>query len=230
MQTPMMSESAHPELPVPGSAELFKLVPREDQRRVYEFLYSRIDNPPSTNELREPMQQAYGENPNQVDRRMRQLRDRFEVRAVYLGGAYRYRLGTKTSGPSSQDVDRGISKRTRAQVLARQRCAQRGRRPVDDGIKLVVDHKLPQHWGGGDELENLQPLCEECNHGKQASYATYDEYADEIALAAQYAEPHRRIGELLKAFQGDWVPSELLGVVASMRQYQENWQKRMSEL
>jgi hypothetical protein len=45
-----------------------------------------------------------------------------------------------------------------------------------------------------------------------------------------HPEPYSRIGELLKAFRGDWVPSSLIGVVASMQQYQEDWQKRLREL
>jgi 5-methylcytosine-specific restriction endonuclease McrA len=229
-----MSETPRPgddrRLPEPGSAKLEKIIPRLDQRRIYEFLYSRIDSPPSTNELREYMQRTYGENPNQVDRRMRELRDRFDVPAKYMDGEYRYRLGVKKIGPVSLDVGYGISKKTRAQVLAPQRCAQCGRTPLEDGVKLAVDHKLPRHWGGGDDIENLQPLCVECNHGKQAFYATYDEHTEKIRHAAQFEEPHRRIGELLKAFDGDWVPSEILGVVASIGQYQEDWQKRMREL
>lgn len=218
------------DLPEPGSVELEQIVPRLDQRRVYEFLYARIDSPPTTNDLREYMQEAFGENPNQVDRRMRELRNRFDVPARYLAGQWRYVLGPKKDGPTSLDIDRGISKKTRAQVLAPQRCAQCGRTPLEDEVKLVVDHKLPQKWGGTDDLENLQPLCVECNHGKQAFYATYDGYAEQIAQAAKFDEPHKRIGEMLKAFDGDWVPSEVLGVVASIGQYQEDWQKRMREL
>ncbi|MGI8707338.1 MAG: hypothetical protein ACR2LG_03940 [Actinomycetota bacterium] len=51
-----------------------------------------------------------------------------------------------------------------------------------------------------------------------------------IRQAVNYDEPHKRIGELLKAFGGEWVPSYLIGVVASAKQYQEDWQKRLREL
>jgi hypothetical protein len=40
----------------------------------------------------------------------------------------------------------------------------------------------------------------------------------------------RRIGELLKAFDGDWVRSDILEMVAHAHQYQEDWQKRLREL
>ncbi len=41
-----------------------------------------------------------------------------------------------------------------------------------------------------------------------------------------------RIGEALKAFQsvGEYAPSDVVGLVASMIQYQEDWQRRMREL
>lgn len=101
---------------------------------------------------------------------------------------------------------------------------------MEDSVKLQVDHKIPRNWGGTDDLENLQPLCEECNRGKKDLFGTFDQYADRIRQAVNYDEPHKRIGELLKAFDGDWVPSDLIGVVASAKQYQEDWQKRLREL
>jgi hypothetical protein len=48
--------------------------------------------------------------------------------------------------------------------------------------------------------------------------------------AVNYDEPHRRIGELLKAFKGAPVRGDLLERVASAKQYQEDWQKRLREL
>jgi hypothetical protein len=95
---------------------------------------------------------------------------------------------------------------------------------------LVVDRRVPQDWGGGDEIENLQPLCERCSGGKQAWYQTYSAHADQIRAAIGHEEVHRRIGELLKAFQGEWVYTELIGVVAGAVAYQEDYQKRLREL
>ena len=99
-------------------------------------------------------------------------------------------------------------------------------------MKLEVDHKIPHSWGGTDDIENLQPLCTQCNHDKQAFYSSLDPFEEQIRAATAYMEPHRRIGELLKAFHAAGVdaPSQVVGVVASMHQYQEDWQKRMREL
>lgn len=59
-----------------------------------------------------------------------------------------------------------------------------------------------------------------------------DPYEDQIRAATAHDEPHRRIGELLKAFHqaGLEAPAQVIAVVASMKQYQDDWQKRMREL
>lgn len=215
-------------LPSPGSPEL-DVLPTEAHKLLYAYLYERRADPPTMREIRAYLAKKLGEAPAQTDRRVRDLRDHFEVPAVRSGRDYRYTL-TGWSKVKKDGSRKGLSSRVRAEVLAPKRCAQCGRTPLDHGVVLVVDHKVPRDWGGTDDIDNLQPLCEECNSGKKAFYATYDHYADEIAAAATHPEPHGRIGELLKAFHGDWVPSSLVGVVASMQQYQEDWQKRLREL
>ena len=105
-----------------------------------------------------------------------------------------------------------------------------GRTPLEDGVKLVVDHKVPREWGGTDEIENLQPLCEEDNSGKKAHFATYSAETEAIRQALAYPDPQQRVGELLKAFAGRDVPSDLLEIVASAQHYQADWQRRLREL
>ena len=53
-------------------------------------------------------------------------------------------------------------------VLARDgfRCCACGRSPKAHGIILNVDHIHPASKGGGNNMDNLQALCEECNVGK----------------------------------------------------------------
>jgi hypothetical protein len=99
------------------------------------------------------------------------------------------------------------------------------------GIVLQVDHKIPKEWGGADYVENLQPLCEQCNRGKKDLFASYRDHADEIRHAIGSGSVHMRLGELLKAFYPDPVRSDVLDLVASPPDdFQEDWQKRLREL
>lgn len=181
-------------------------------------------------EIRAFMAESSGESHSQIDRRTRALREAgFDVEVIRDGKESRYLLAGWRKGGLAKGVAK-ISAKTRAQVLAPGRCAMCGKSPLGDGVRLVVDHKVPQEWGGGDEIENLQPLCEECNGGKKAWFASYDSHADEIRAAIDHDEVHRRIGELLKAFNGQWVFTELIGIVASAQAFQEDYQKRLREL
>ncbi|MFC4495937.1 HNH endonuclease [Streptomyces ovatisporus] len=222
-------ETASP-LPDPDSSEVKQLLPSTSHLHIYRYLHSQRANPPTMQEIRSHIAEIHGgQAPAQTDRRLRDLRDYFAVETIRQGQEHRYVLRGRHSRPKD-GPRRQLSERERAQVLAPQRCAQCGMTPLDHHIVLVVDHKLPRDWGGSDTLENLQPLCERCNSGKQAWFATYDEYADQISQAAHHEDPYKRIGELLKAFEGDWVPSELIKVVASMQQHQDDWQRRLREI
>lgn len=217
-------------LPEPGSAELSAVVTREELRNLYTFLYERRDDPPTMVEIRANADAGREESHSQTDRRVRELRKWFLLPAVPRGRNHVYELRGWNPGPISDNS--GISAKVRGEVLSIKRCAQCGKTPLEDGVKLEVDHKIPQSWGGTDDIDNLQSLCTQCNHDKQAFYATLDPFEEQIRAATQHEEPHRRIGELLKAFAAAdaEAPAQVVGVVASMRQYQEDWQKRMREL
>ncbi|MFE2421503.1 HNH endonuclease [Streptomyces hokutonensis] len=224
-----MPEETERPLPQPDSPEILELFSLDSVRALYGFLYERREDPPSTYEIKDFITQKYSEEQSESMRRLRSLRECFQVERIQKGRIHRYRL-TAWKKARAGSVRANVSSRVRAQVLAPQRCAQCGLTPLDDHVKLVVDHKLPVAWGGTNDLFNLQPLCEECNGGKRDFYATYDTYSEQIRAAAQHDEPHGRIGELLKALEGEWVPSELIGVVASMKQYQDDWERRLREL
>jgi len=209
------------ELPKPGSDELKQLVTDEEPRVIYEYLYERRDDPPTMLEVREHIASVYGEPHSQTDRRVRGLRDVYllDVRTERAEGqrdpVYRLAGFRKVSGEGRK----GINARERAEILTRygSRCAMCGKTPKDDGVKLVIDHIVPLDWLDTDDPnnpENLQPLCEECNSGKKAHYSSFDEYADAIKAAMSHADAHTRIGELMKALEGQPVPSELIAIVA----------------
>lgn len=223
-----MTEEARP-LPAPDSDELQAIVTETVPRLLYGWLYRRRDNPPTMTEIRMFATDALGEPQEHIDRRLRGLRKHFDIQAVpQRQGPPRYVLRGWSKNVSVAEA--AVSLRVRAQVLAPQRCFQCGRTPKDDGVKLVVDHRIPQSWGGGNEIENLQPLCEDCNAGKRDYFETQNVYADKIRKAIGCSEPQRRIGELLKAFDGEWVRSDLIGIVASAQEYQEDWQRRLRDL
>lgn len=69
--------------------------------------------------------------------------------------------------PKSNRIKRDISWRCRARVLMRDgaRCQLCGATP-QKGATLHIDHVIPFSKGGGNEIENLQVLCEYCNLGK----------------------------------------------------------------
>ena len=214
-------------LPRPDSPELRVLLPGAEHRRIYKFLYERRDDPPTKVEIFEHLAAITGEWHAQRDRRLRDLYPIFEITRTKERVPRYILVGLKASAPKD---DAGINLRVRAQVLQPQRCAMCGRTPLEDGVKLVVDHKLPKSWGGTDDPENLQPLCTDCNHGKKHLFETFNEFTPQIRKAATCDEPQRRIGELLLAFDRAWVPSELIGMVASAKDFQEDWQRRLRDL
>lgn len=76
-------------------------------------------------------------------------------------------------GPESiskgHKTKRDISDRLRFIVMRRDsfKCKACGSSPArGDQVTLVVDHVLPWSKGGETVLDNLQTLCELCNHGK----------------------------------------------------------------
>lgn len=224
------------ELPKPGSEALNRLVTDEEPRVIYEFLYSRMDNPPTMVEIRNHITSVYGEPHSQTDRRVRGLRDVYllDVRTERVKGqrdpVYRLAGFRKLGGEGRKQ----LNARQRAEVLTRysSRCAMCGKTPREDGVKLVIDHIVPLDWLDSDDPnspENLQPLCEECNSGKKAHYSSFDVYADAIKLAMAHADAHTRIGELLKAMEGEPVPSELIAIVAKDSNAGD-YKKRLREL
>jgi 5-methylcytosine-specific restriction endonuclease McrA len=214
-------------LPKPYSRELEALPISYQAKEIYHLLYENRTNPLTMRDIRNRLRDLGSQE--QLDRRRRELNRYFVIEKTRGGLETRYLL--VRIKPRSLEADMGISERDRAAILRHGRCAMCGRTPLDHGVVLQVDHRLPKDWGGTDALENLQPLCEECNRGKKNLYASYNEFADKIKAAAGHASVHMRIGELLKAFGDEPVRSDVLEMVASLPgDHQEDWQKRLREL
>jgi len=217
-------------LPHPNGLAFHDLGFSAGHRVIYAFVHSRIDDPPTMVEIRENSSKMQGESHSQTDRRVRELYSHFDLAPMSVNGRHVYELRGMWKEPRS--ARKAISNRVRAYVFRHQRCAQCGQSVADDGVALQVDHKWPLHLGGSDEVENLQALCISCNHGKKDFYEDFNGFRSEIIRASEYQEPHKRIGELLKAFaaHGRATPGILIEMVASAIQYQDDWQKRTREL
>lgn len=214
-------------LPEPESERLAALVGQGSLRLTYGLLYRRRGHPPTEKEISFFLQMASAETP--FDQVVRGLKEYFDVTPVLLDGEVRYQL-LGWAGIRSISELVPVSPRLRVQALARGGCGLCGKTPSQHGVVLEVDLRVPPEWGGTNDPENLWALCENCHLGWRQHLEIYAPYADKISRSANYSEPQRRIGELLKAFDGDWVPSELIGIVASAKEYQEDFQRRIRDL
>jgi 5-methylcytosine-specific restriction endonuclease McrA len=159
----------------------------------------------------------------QLDRRRRELRKWYRIEKKRAGAETLYIFRGKLAKPVEST---GISLRKRAAILAvaHGRCQMCGRTVERHGITLVVDHKIPRDWGGTDDEQNLWAICEDCNAGKKAHFASLDQSL--MRRVMRHESVHVRIGELLKASRGTPVNADLIAIVAN----QEDWQKRTREL
>lgn len=196
-------------------------------KRLYDtFLAFGIGKGVTLDEIRTAMGYELHEQP-QMRKRISELRQyQFDVgRVGQRGRVHLYALNS----PNPTGIKRGtrsISQKLRAQVLnmAAGRCQMCGSTVAKDGVKLVIDHKIPLEWGGTDELSNLWGICEDCNGGKRDFFQSFD--ADLMRKCMSHPEEPRRIGELLKAFDGEAPPRYLLSVVAGGAE----WTKRLRQL
>jgi hypothetical protein len=163
----------------------------------------------------------------QLIRRLRDLRKHFEVPYSKENGrtAYRYK-GEKAIGSYAGSITG--KQRARILNLAKGKCQMCGRTVDEDGVKLQVDHRIPQTWGGTDDDENLWAICTPCNHGKRDFFASFDP-AEMVELVA-IESVHERIARFLRMHEGEEVDSHLIEDIANLRDRQEDWQKRLREL
>jgi hypothetical protein len=169
-----------------------------------------------------------GDTQGQLDRRLRELDPHHVIERTRQGKWVVYRrTGPRASG--EWDFS-SISKKDRAAVLhdAHGVCQMCGKTIKDHGIRLHVDHKIPQEWGGTSALENLWAICSVCNEGKRSFFATFD--AKTMTKVLAHESVHRRLLEALRLRPGDWFDFDFLKFVANFEDYQDDWTKRIREL
>jgi len=156
-------------------------------------------------------------------RRLRELvADGWDIETLPSQKAYRLR--SKNRGhPRAQQA--AITSKQRYRILHRDqsRCRRCGRTP-DDGVKLVVDHRIPRDWGGSNEDNNLWPLCEQCNQGKKAWESDVDAAAMRRVLEERSAKG--RLREYFRLRPNQILTKEELQIVAGITDYQ----RRIREL
>jgi predicted transcriptional regulator len=219
---------ATPDIPKPGSDEFAELIPNKVTRRQVEELL-REPGGLTLPELEERIPEYAAQT--HFSRRLRDADKVFVMARLREGHAVRYRiLGRRDHVAQAAR----IPPRVRARVLFRDgsRCQMCGASPAKDpDVQLEVDHRLPLDLGGSNDEQNLWALCRQCNQGKRAFFATVDEHAEKLKEAMVHDEVHRRLGETLRAFgPGEEVPSHILEIAASAKQYQEDWHRRLREL
>ncbi len=180
----------------------------------------------SMSQMRE-MLDATAENQEHFNRRVRDIRKLHHLHRERVGSDTIYKLGE--AKPEPADFGQ-VSEKLRAAVLnlAHGRCQMCGKTVTEDQVKLQVDHRIPQSWGGPAELENLWALCEECNRGKRNFFSSFDE--EEMREVLKYESVHERIAHFLKLHIGEQVPAYAIDFVANVIDQQEDWQKRLREL
>jgi hypothetical protein len=214
-------------LPRPDSELLRNLLGTGEARSLYGWLYRRRSNPPSEAEFLLFTGDALGVEADEAHLLMAEVERHFGVARIPSEAGDRLLL---ESGTNSNMLGAEISARLESQVLFSQRCAQCGKTPTEDRVKLLVDYVIPLSWGGETTLENLQALCERCRDGRRDYLSAHDSDAALIREAMAYPEPQRRIGELLRAFAPREVRSDLIGMVAGAQQFQEDYQRRLRDL
>ncbi len=217
-------------LPEPGDPAIDELFGSRETTAACRFLLERRQNAPTMAEWLAYSQQAFGKANVHSQRRLREVRSHFvvESRRRTGDGEWVYELkGWKKEAAAASK----ISPRLQAEVFSKKGryCHMCGAGP--DQVRLQIDHIIPESWGGKTEFENLEPLCEEHNHGKQAFFASLDNFGPAIAHALPKQSPWERIGELLIAFKemAQATPVELIELVAQ-ETHKGDPKKRLREL
>ena len=88
---------------------------------------------------------------------------------------------------------------------------------------------MPQSWGGGTEIENLQPMCEECN-GRQADYYQSSTASRTDPPGHQLCRAAAANRRAARGVRGRVGATDLLCHGRSAQEFQEDSQRRLRDL
>jgi len=148
-------------------------------------------------DIRKAVDKARGKRYVDTFRRMRELQGEEGFKGIIKDGT-KYQLTDLTI--SEKRVPRiHLGDQDWATVLEAYgcRCAVCGRTPEEK--RFQQDHKVPRLRGGGDNIENWQPLCDECNNFKSSSCRDCHLDCQQCCWAhPEHYKPIRLPGELVK--------------------------------
>lgn len=177
------------------------------RERILELLKSKVGEEVSRPEIMEAARIS------EWARRVRELTQAgWDIETTQNG----YRLRSLKQQTTVQRAN--VSQRQRYRILHRDnsQCQKCGA-TVEDGVKLVVDHKIPVDWGGPTADNNLWTLCNECNAGKKAWESDADAEAMKRILCVSGAL--NRLREYFKFKHGEVCTREELQLVSGIAQY-----------
>lgn len=102
-----------------------------------------------------------------VFRRVRELQGEEGVKGIAKGGRVYQLVILELSEKRIPRTHLGDSEWGSVLKSYGNKCAVCGRTPLE--VRFQQDHKIPRVRGGGDQIENWQPLCDECNNFKSTS-------------------------------------------------------------
>ena len=118
----------------------------------------------------------------------------------------------------SAKIRKPIDAKTKYRILQRDNSTcQRCGRTIKDGVKLVIDHKIPVDMGGDSSDENLWVLCEDCNLGKK--HWLSDENAEEMKKILTESSTEKRLEMYFEFHPNELIEISKLQVIAGTREW-----------
>tara|TARA_B110001469_G_C9574241_1_gene284790 strand:+ start:300 stop:947 length:648 start_codon:yes stop_codon:yes gene_type:complete len=97
------------------------------------------------------------------------------------------------------------------------RCQSCGR-GAQDGVKTVVDHKIPLNSGGTHADSNLWTLCSDCNGGKQAFFSD-DLSTETMKVVNQQKSGTQKLIKLFELSPNKAFPPSILRGISGLRDW-----------
>ncbi len=100
---------------------------------------------------------------------------------------------------------------------------------TDDFYPLTIDHIIPRSKGGGDELDNLQPMCYKCNSIKgngdiKIPFETHNINKNRVKLLLKYNDTTFNVGDIVY----NCISGKLVGTIIDFKPNNKHPQKELS--